>query len=128
MAASILTNLIPGLVAGESLAAHQYKVVKFASTAGQVLKVTATTSIAIGIVQNDPASGEPALIAGPGSLAIAVAGANDIAKGELLGFNTTGQVVDHTTAGRWVIAQAMEVSTAVGDYIQVLVHGLNGYA
>lgn len=128
MAGSVLTNYIPGLVAGGNLAAAQYKVVKFASTAGAVIAVTATTSVAIGILQNDPTAGQPALVAGAGSIAKAIAGANDIAAGELLGFNTTGQVVDHTTDGRFMIAQALEPSTAVGDYIKVAVLGLFGYS
>lgn len=128
MAHSNITSNILGLLAGADLSAAQYKVVKFASTAGEVVAVNATTDSAIGILQNDPADGEPASIAGPGSIAKAIAGAADIAQGEFLGFNTTGQVVDHTTAGRWVIARALRASTAVGDYIEVLVQGVNGYA
>lgn len=128
MASSVLTNFIPGMLAGSSFASAQYKVVKFASTAGQVVPVTATTDNGIGIIQNDPATGQEALIAGPGSVAKAIAGASDIAAGELLGFNTTGQVADHTTAGRWTIAMALQASTAVGDYISVLVLPRQGYA
>lgn len=127
MATSNVTNFITGLVAGSSLASSQYKVVKFASTAGAVVAVNATTDLAIGILQNDPASGQPASIAGPGSIAKAIAGVNDLAAGELVGFNTTGQVVDHTTDNRRIIAQALEASTAVGDYVRVLVHGLERY-
>ena len=119
---------LPGLVAGANLAAAQYKVVKFASTAGQVIVVTATTSLAVGILQNDPASGQPAVIAGPGDVAIALAGASDIAQGELLGFDTSGRVVDHTTDGRFMIAQALAASAGFNDEIPVLVIGLFGYS
>ena len=122
MATSILRNLIPGLVAGSDLSSHQYKVVKFASTAGAVVPVTASTNVAIGILQNDPTSGQPALIAGPGDIAIAIAGQADLAAGELLGYNSTGQI-DDTLNDK--IAQALEASTAVGDYVQVLVLGLS---
>lgn len=118
---------IPGLVAGANLASSQYKVVKFASTAGQVVVVSATTDSAIGILQNDPASGQPAIIAGPGDIGIALAGAADIAQGEFLGFNTTAQVADHTTAGRFVIGRALKASTAVNDEIPVLIQGVSGY-
>jgi hypothetical protein len=121
-------NTIPGLVAGGNLASSQYKVVKFASTANAVVAVTATTSLAIGILQNDPASGEPAIVAGPGSIATALAGATDIAVGELLGFNSTGQVADHTTDGRYMLCQALQASTALNDEIKVFVIGLFGYS
>lgn len=119
---------IPGLVATGSLAAGQYKVVKFASTAGAVKIVTATTDLGIGILMNDPTDGQAAIVAGPGSVAIGLAGANNIVAGESLGFNTTGQVVDHTTAGRWVIGQALSASTAVGDEIPVAIGIRHGYA
>lgn len=122
MATSIIRNPIPGLVAGLTLAAKQYHVVKFASTAGAVVSVTASTDVAIGIVQNDPTAGQPALIAGPGDIAIAVAGQADLAAGELLGYNSTGQVDDQKNDK---IAQALQASTAVGDYVQVLVLGLS---
>ena|SRR3990167_1028225 len=122
MATSILRNLIPGLVAGSDLSSHQYKVIKFASTAGAVVPVTASTNVALGILQNDPTSGQPALIAGPGDIAIAIAGQADLAAGELLGYNSTGQV-DDTLNDK--IAQALQASTAVGDYVQVLVLGLS---
>ncbi len=125
---SNLRNTIPGLLAGADLSSSQYKVVKFASTAGEVIAVDATTDVALSILQNDPADGEPALLAGPGDIAIALAGANDIAQGDLLGFNSTAQVVDHTTDGRLVIAQALEASSAVNDQIRVLVLGTYGYS
>lgn|SRR5690554_1817722 len=121
-------NYLPGLVAGADLSNAQYQVVKFASTAGAVVSVSATTDPAIGILQNDPTAGQPASIAGPGSVATALAGANDIAAGDLLGFNSSGQVVDHTTDGRYHIAQALDGSSAVGDEIRVVVIGLNGHS
>ena len=119
---------IPGLIAGEDLSSGQYKVVKFNSTAGSVVAVSATTDLAIGILQNDPTSGQEALVAGPGDIAIALAGATDIAAGELLGFNSTAQVVDHTTDGRYMLCQALQDSSALNDEIAVLVIGLYGYS
>lgn len=121
-------NSLGGLVAGSTFAAGQYKVVKFASTAGAVVPVTATTDLAIGIIQNDPTTGQEASVAGPGSIATALAGAADIAAGELLGFNSSAQVVDHTTDGRYMLCQALEASTAVGDEIKVSIIGLFGYS
>ena len=113
-------NQIPGLVAGASLASAQYKPVKFASTAGEVIAAVAQVSTAggnaISIVQNDPADSEPALLPGIGDICKAVAGANDIAVGEYLTANSSG-VID-TTSG-FVFARALEASSAVGDYIRV---------
>jgi hypothetical protein len=117
---------LPGVTAGLTLAAKQYAVVKFASTANAVVAVTATTDAAVGIVQNDPAAGEAALVAISG-VAIGIAGVNDLAAGELVGFNTTGQVVDHTTDNRRIIGQALDASTAVGDYVRVKLVGLSRY-
>lgn len=114
-------NQIPGLLAGASLAAAQYKPVVFASTAGEVIVATAAAGGVLSIVQNDPADGEPALLPGPGDICKAVAGAADIAAGEFLAPNTSG-VVDTTTG--YVIARALEASTAVGDLIRVqIVYG-----
>ena len=115
---------LPGLKASGTLT--QYKAVKFASTAGRVVSTSATTSRAIGIVQNDPTDGEAAEVAALG-VAIGLAGANDVAVGDLLGFNSTGQVVDHTTDGRFIFAVALQASTAVNDEIQVLLMGLSSY-
>lgn len=109
-------NLIPGLLAGADLSAKQYFPVKFATTAGEVVVATAAAAGVISIIQNDPADGEPAIVPGPGDIVKAVAGVNNIAQGEWLTPNTSG-VTDVTTG--WVIAQALEASTAVGDLIRV---------
>lgn len=110
------TNQIPGLLAGASLAAKQYFPVQFASTAGEVIVSTAAGAGNVSIIQNDPADGEPALLPGVGDICKAVAGAADIAQGEFLTPNSTG-VIDTTTG--LVIAQALEASSATGDYISV---------
>jgi len=112
-------NQIPGLVAGADLSSSQYKPVRIsADTAGKVYAATAASALAVSIIQNDPTSGQPALLPGLGDICKAVAGANDIAVGDLLTANSSG-VVDITTG--FVFAQALEASSAVGDYIQVRV-------
>lgn len=113
-----------GLVAGTGIT--QFSVVKHASTAGQVLPVAATTDFAIGVCQNDPATGEAALVAAHGE-AIALAGTSNLAAGELVGFNSTARVVDHTTDNRRIIGQAMQASTAIGDEVRILLNGLSRY-
>ena len=111
-------NQITGFLAGADLSSSQYKPVKLASTAGEVVAATAADKAAISIIQNDPADGEAALLPGPGDIAKAVAGANDIAAGEWVVANSSG-VVDVTTG--FVIGIALEGSSAVGDYIRVLI-------
>ena len=104
----------------------QYSVVKHASTAGKVLAVSATTDLAIGVCQNDPATNEPALVAALGEV-IAIAGTSNLAVGEVVGYNSTGRVVDHTTDNRRIIGQAMEASTAISNHVRVLLSGLTRY-
>lgn len=115
---------IGGLVATTGIT--QYSVVKHASTAGQVVVVNATTDFAIGVCQNDPAAGEVALIAAHGEV-IALAGTSNLAVGELVGFNSTARVVDHTTDNRRIIGQALQASTAIGDEVRILLNGLSRY-
>ena len=117
---------IPGLTAGASLAASQYKAVKFASTANAVIVVTATTDVAIGLLQNDPAAGEAALVAYDG-IALGLAGAADLAAGENVGHNTTGQMADHTTATRMSMGRTLDASTAVGDIVRIMLYGGGSY-
>ncbi len=119
---TVMPRTIPGLTAGLTLAAKQYGVVKWASTAGAVVSVLATTDVAIGVVLNDPAVGEIALVADDG-IVPALAGANNLAAGNNLGYNTTGQVVAHTTDNRQSIGKALEPSTAVGDVINIQLYG-----
>jgi hypothetical protein len=116
-----MNNQLVGFLAGADLSSAQYKPVKFASTAGEVIAATAQVSTAgggnpVSVVQNDPADGEPALLPGVGDICKAVAGANDITVGQYLTANSSG-VLD-TSAGI-VFARALEASAAVGDYIQV---------
>src|SRR3990167_337420 len=119
---TIMPRTIPGLKAGLTLAAHQYKVVKFASTANAVVVVTATTSVAIGVVLNDPAVNEAAQVADDGIVPV-IAVVNDLAAGENVGFDSTGRVVDHTTDNRMSIGHALEASTAVGDIVLIQLYG-----
>lgn len=105
---------IPGLLAGADLSAKQYKAVKFASTAGEVIASAAVTDVHVGILQNDPTDGQAAEIAGQGSISLAYA-ATAIAQGAKLSANSTG-VITYTTA---VFARALEAASAAGDLIKI---------
>lgn len=120
MAFTSNTRTIPGLLAGADLSAAQYKVVKFASTAGEVV-LAASSVITNGFVlDNDPADGEPASVVYSG-IAKAIAGTSTITAGSKLGVDTTSRVVNTTTDNRFVIGVATEAASAVGDLISIIV-------
>jgi hypothetical protein len=109
---------IPGLLASATLAASQYKIVKVASTAGEVIVGAAATDELLGIVQNDPAAGEPADVAFLG-IGKALAEAS-VAYGDPLTCSTTGRVKSTTTNGHRVVGYALEASSTAGDIIRVI--------
>lgn len=113
-------STIPGLLAGANLSSSQYKVVKLASTAGEVvLAGTSVLTTAAGVLMNDPADGEAALVAYAG-VAKVIAGTSAITAGAPLGVNTTSQVVNTTTDNASIIGRALTAASASGDYIEVL--------
>jgi hypothetical protein len=116
------TMSVPGLVAGTAIT--QYSVVKFQSTDDQVIAVTATSDVGIGICENDPATGEPAKVIMSG-VTKALAGTSTIAQGNLLAFNTTARLVNisvnSTTDQRPTIGIALDDAGASGDLIRLFV-------
>jgi hypothetical protein len=118
MAFSDIKGTIPGLLAGADLSAAQFRVVKLASTAGEVVLATANTDNAVGILQNNPTAGEAAEVAYLGiSKAIASA---DVTAGEFVTANSTGQVTNiNSTAGSTIVGQALEASAVAGSIISV---------
>ena len=114
--------LIPGLLAGEDLSAKQWHCVRLASTANEVLDAYTTTHRTIGILQNDPADGEPAMVCALG-ISRAIAGTALISTGEMLGANSSG-VFDTSggTAGAdYFVGRALEAANATGDFITIVV-------
>lgn len=108
---------IPGLLAGADLSAKQYYVVKFASTAGEVVASTAGSASHAGLLQNDPADGEVADVA---VLGIALGYAEGaITVGDHVTSNSTGQVQTTTTANDHLIGTALEAATTAGDLIAI---------
>ena len=60
---------IPGLKANGNLSTEQFRAVKLTANPFEIDNVDAVTDVPIGILQNKPnASGEPAEVAGPGSI------------------------------------------------------------
>ena len=110
---------IPGLTAGADLSAAQFKVVKLASTAGQVVLAASSVLTQGFVLMNNPKSGEAAEVACDG-IVKAVCGTSNLAIGEIVGVNTTSQVIDTTTDNRFVLGKALEASSAVGDLVSIL--------
>ena len=111
-----------GLNAAENLTSAQYKVVKLNST-GIVL--AGGTAGSRGILQNDPASGEPALVQYLG-ITKAVAAAS-IARGTFVTSNSTSQIAASTTANDDVIGFTLEPSVSAGDIIRMCLTGASNY-
>lgn len=107
-----------GLLAGASLASSQYKIVKLASTAGEVIVGAAATDQCIGVLLNDPADGEEALIQVNG-VAKVLAEAS-VSAGNLVASSTTGRAKAASTANNKILGIALDASSSAGDLIRVL--------
>ena len=110
---------IHGLTAAASLTAKQYHAVMLATTARQVKAASAATVAIVGILQNDPAAGEPASVVGAG-MTKAYSGAA-IAAGDLVTANTTAQLVATTTANNKVIGRAITAASGTAVLFEVFV-------
>jgi len=109
-----------GLVATGSLAAYQYYVVKHGSTAGTVkVADTAATDTLVGILMNDPASGEAAEVAVLG--VVRAAAEASVTAGAALTCSSTGRVKATTTDLNQVVGYALEASATAGDLINIVV-------
>ena len=109
-----------GLVATGDLSSNQYYVMKFGSTAKTVKVAAAVTDALAGILQNEPASGEAAQVAGLG-YCLAAAEAS-VTQGSYLAVSSTGRVKSTTTNLDYIIGTAQEASVSAGDVIQICVN------
>ena len=114
---------LPGFVANSTgLATSQFLAVKLASTAGQVV-LNATSAFAgnlVGILQNQPAGGEAALIQVSGVTKM-IAATSTIAVGDPVGLNTTGRATDGgTTDNGAIVGKCVIACNASADIISVL--------
>ena len=109
-----------GLVATGSLASNQYYVVKHGSTAGTVkVATTPATDTLVGILMNDPASGEAAEVAVLG--VVRAAAEASVTAGAALTCSSTGRVKATTTDLHQVVGYALEASSSAGDLINIVV-------
>jgi hypothetical protein len=114
-------DTIPGLTANADLSTHQFKVVKLLSTAGScgLAATSILVSTVIGLLQNNPKSGDAAEVAYNG-IAKAIAGTSLIRIGHILAVNTTSRVVNTTTDNVQQIGKALTDASAIGDEIAVM--------
>lgn len=111
------------------LATSQFKAVKLASTAGQVVlsgvlnTTTALTLGPVGILMNKPAGGEEAEVAFSGIVKMKVA-TSTIIVGDHIGINSTSLGNEAArTDNTAFIGVALQASTAANDIISVLLNG-----
>jgi len=109
-----------GLVATGDQSSNQYKVMKFGSTAKTVKLASAVTDTLAGILQNEPASGEAALVAVAGVCKAAAEAS--VTQGSYLAVSSTGRVKSTTTNLDYLIGYALEASSSAGDIIEIVVN------
>lgn len=118
-------DFIPGVVAAADLSSAQYYIVTFASTAGQV-KLATAGDVFIGVLQNDPDSGEEASVKAIG-VSYVKAGTSTITANAALAANSTGLATGTTTDNADIIGHALEASSATNDLIKALLTGPSRY-
>lgn len=120
MAISGSYTTIPGLLAGANLSSSQYKIVKFASTAGEVVAATSTTSVIAGVLMNEPADGDIAEVACAGVAKVLMTAS--VTKGYRVGVNSSGYATNlGSTAGYSVLGVAVEGSGTSGNIKTVVI-------
>lgn len=121
---AINQNLITiSLIAGEDLSSDQYTVLFLDTADNTVKKATAATSIAIGVLQNAPASGEAAEVA-IGGVSKVLAGGT-LTLGQLVASDRTAATIETTIAAGTAtyghaIGRALEAA-ASGEYFELLI-------
>jgi hypothetical protein len=109
---------LTGVRAGADLSAKQYYCVKMASTAQEVVLNILATTRGVGILQNDPADGEEALVAVVG--VVKAASEASVTVNDYVAASTTGRVKTTTTDTNELVGIALESNSAAGDIITVL--------
>lgn len=110
------------LVAGEDLSAKQYYFVKI-NTSGQAVLCAAVTDKPIGVLQNDPASGEEAVVTVVGGTKVVGGAALD--EGTQIGTVASGKAgakVAGTDLTHYVVGTTILASGADGEILTAVVN------
>ena len=117
---------LAGFKASSTLASSQYYIVKFASTAGEVIVGAAATDSLIGVVQNDPGAGEAADIAVIGIAKVACEASQSA--GAWVTSSTTGRAKVTSSGNDDVIGKLLEgTSSDAGDIAAILLTGPSNF-
>lgn len=117
---------LPGVIADSDLSTSQYKLVKLTGEF-KIDVCTSSTEVPIGVLQNEPSSGEAADIMTVGMTKVQTGGST-MAAGDFFATNSSGDAVtvDHTAdsdnmlAGRLIEDSAADaVATALIDCINI---------
>jgi hypothetical protein len=112
--------------AGADLSGKQYYAVQL--TTSETVTLADATVRVLGILQNDPASGDAASVALAGiSRAVTDGSGTAIAAMDALAPDANGKLVKTTTDNDETVATALQASTTDGAIIAVLVHPLRRY-
>lgn len=119
-------NILPfSWSAGADLSAKQYYAVQLTTT--ETITVADATVRCIGILQNDPTSGQAASVCLLGISKAVTDGTTAIAAMDALAPDANGKLVKTTTDNDETVAVALAPSTADGTIIPVLVLPLRRY-
>jgi len=114
-------QMVKSLLAGASFASKQYFAVQMTSTDNTVIVAGAAAtegSHVVGIIQNEPGSGEAASVAIGGTSKLSMAAACD--QGEKIKSDGTGEGTPVDADQKSVIGIALEASDGDGSIIEVL--------
>lgn len=118
------SQVVLSIPAGADLSAKQYTFVKLSGTS--VVSAAAATDLPIGVLLNDPASGETAAVAVSGVVKVKASAA--ITAGAIVGTTSTGLAVS-LTAGtdttKYILGRAVTAAGAANDIITVAVNCAN---
>jgi len=117
MAVELAGNDIGFLTAAADLSAKQYYIVK--CTAAEAVNVGSSAGEAVlGVLQNDPTSGQPAIVRTTGVSKVIV-GTGDLAVGALVQTNASGQAIA-AASGDYTIGYCIKGASA-GEYAEIVV-------
>ena len=118
------SQVVLSIEAGADLSSKQYTFVKLSGTT--VISAAAATDLPIGVLVNDPASGETAAVVVSGVVKLKASAA--ITAGALVGTTSTGLGVA-LTAGtdttKYILGRAVTAAGAANDIITVAVNCAN---
>lgn len=118
------SQVVLSIPAGADLSAKQYTFVKLSGST--VISAAAATDLPIGVLLDDPASGETAAVAVSGVVKLKASAA--IAVGALVGTTSTGTgvtLVAGTDTTKFILGRAITAAGAAGDIITVAVNCAN---